>query len=141
QLGGRPTPAVGFAVGLERVVALLEGRREAAAAERAPHAYLVAAGEGPERAALGLAEALRDAVPGLRLAANCGGGSFKAQLRRADRSGARVALLLGEEELAGGRLTVKWLREPERAQRTVTREEAVALLRALVAGRDSPGAA
>ncbi len=141
QLGGRPTPAVGFAVGLERVVALLEGRREAAAAERAPHAYLVAVGEGPERAALGLAEALRDAVPGLRLAANCGGGSFKAQLKRADRSGARVALLLGEEELAGGRLTVKWLREPDHAQRTVTREETVALLRALVAGRGSPGAA
>ncbi len=138
QLGGRPTPAVGFALGLERIVALLEGERGTAAAARAPHAYLAAVGEGPERAALGLAERLRDAVPGLRLAANCGGGSFKAQLKRADRSGAAVALILGEDELAAGRITLKWLREAGRGQETLDLEAAAAALRTLVEAGSRP---
>jgi histidyl-tRNA synthetase len=109
QLGGPATPAVGFAMGLERLVALLE---ELALAQPAkmPHAYLVALGAEPERASLVLAERLRSEVSGIRLQTNAGGGSFKAQFKRADRSGARYALVLGEDELARGQIAIKDLR-------------------------------
>lgn len=108
QLGGKPTPAAGFAIGLERLAELLPHWD----AQRldAPDVYLVVSGEGVGRYASGLAERLRDAVPGLRLVANCGGGSFKAQFRRADRSGAAWALVVGEEEARQGQATLKPLR-------------------------------
>jgi histidyl-tRNA synthetase len=109
QLGGRPTPAAGFAIGLERLVALLEGGPPPAHAS--PHAYLVLAGERASREGPGLAEALRDRVPGLRVRMNCGGGSLKTQIKRADRSGAALAVILGEEELARGEVGIKHLRE------------------------------
>jgi histidyl-tRNA synthetase len=109
QLGGRPTPAVGFAMGLERLVALLEAA--GAPAGEGPHAYLVAVGEEAQAAALPLAERLRDQAPGLRLTCHCGGGSFKSQFKKADRSGARWAVVLGEGELARGVAGVKPLRE------------------------------
>jgi len=108
QLGGRPTPAVGFALGLERLVALLEAAPPAVAKD--PDAYLIAVGAGPQAAALMLAERLRDAVPRLRLLCHCGGGSFKSQFKKADRSGARYALVLGDGELARGIVGVKPLR-------------------------------
>ncbi len=107
--GGRPWPAVGFAMGLERIIELIRQVRECEAT--APHAYLVLAGENAERAGLGLAERLRAELPGLRLVSNVGGGSFKAQFKRADKSGARVALVVGEDEVSNGTVTVKWLRE------------------------------
>jgi histidyl-tRNA synthetase len=109
QLGGRPTPAVGFAMGLERLVALLEeaGQHEASGAA---DVYLVLAGEAAERAGLALAEQLRDGLPGRRVIANCGGGSFKAQFKRADRSGAAIAVVLGEGELTSGIAGLKPLR-------------------------------
>jgi histidyl-tRNA synthetase len=109
QLGGEPTPAIGFAAGIERIVALLTqaGRIPAA---RSPDIYLVASGERAERAAMRLAEQLRDALPGRGVWLNLGGGNFKAQFRRADRSGARLALILGDEELARGVAAVKPLR-------------------------------
>ncbi len=112
QLGGRPTPAVGFAMGLERLVALLESREaaKAAGAASALDAYLVAVGAAAQVAAPTLAERLRDAAPGLRLQCHCGGGSFKSQFKKADRSGARFALVLGDEELARGVVGVKPLR-------------------------------
>ena len=109
QLGGPATPAVGFAMGLERLVALLEDLALAQPAQ-VPHAYLIAMGAGPEQACLALAERLRDEVPGIRLQTNAGSGSFKAQFKRADRSGARYALVLGEDELARGQIAVKDLR-------------------------------
>jgi histidyl-tRNA synthetase len=109
QLGGPATPAVGFAMGLERLVALLEDLALAQPAKM-PHAYFIAMGAAPEQACLGLAERLRDEVPGIRLQTNAGGGSFKAQFKRADRSGARYALVLGEDELARGQIAVKDLR-------------------------------
>ncbi|WP_459864255.1 histidine--tRNA ligase [Endothiovibrio diazotrophicus] len=109
QLGGKPTPAVGFAMGLERLVAMLqEGGVEPPSA--APHAYLMAMGEGGLPAAMALAERLRDANPALRLMTHCGGGGFKGQMKKADKSGARVALILGDEERANGTVTVKDLR-------------------------------
>ena len=109
QLGGPSTPAVGFAMGLERLVALLEDLALAQPAKM-PHAYFIAMGAAPEQTCLALAERLRDDVPGIRLQTNAGGGSFKAQFKRADRSGARYALVLGEDELARGQIAVKDLR-------------------------------
>ena len=130
QLGGRPTQAAGFALGIERLLALLEERASPAAAQ-APHAYLIAVGAVAECAAPGFAEALRDELAALRLCVNCGGGNFKAQFRRADKSGARVALILGEDELKGGVVGVKFLRD-ERPQEFVPRSELARRLRAAV---------
>ncbi|MEJ2644958.1 MAG: histidine--tRNA ligase [Gammaproteobacteria bacterium] len=108
-LGGRTTPAVGFAIGLERLIALLE-ELEVVPPARDPHAYLVLMGEAAQRRGLALAESLRDALPGLRLQTHCGGGSFKSQFKRADRSGATVALVLGDDEISRGQVAVKPLR-------------------------------
>jgi histidyl-tRNA synthetase len=109
QLGGDATPAIGFAMGIERVVALLQQGGAAPVATPA-EVYVVAQGEAPERAAQVLAEALRTALPGQRIEMNLGGGNFKAQFRRADRSGAKLALVLGEDELARGVVQLKPLR-------------------------------
>lgn len=109
QLGGEPTPAIGWALGMERLVELyqLSGGQANSAA---PQVYLVAAGERATTAGLLLAERLREGPRGVRVEMNCGGGSFKAQLRRADRSGATVAVILGDDEVAGGQALVKPLR-------------------------------
>ena len=107
QLGGRSTPAIGWALGMERLVELVQ---EEAPPLPAPHAYLVPVGEAAEPAALALAEALRDAMPRLRLLAHCGGGSLKAAMKKADKSGAALALILGDAELAAGHVLVKPLR-------------------------------
>ena len=109
QLGGRPLPAVGFAMGLERLITLLEGS-VAAAGLGAVDIYLVMVGEKAQREGMRLAEQLRDQSPELRLIAHCGGGSFKSQFKKADRSNARYALILGEEELAKGEAGLKPLR-------------------------------
>jgi len=109
QLGGPRTPAVGFALGLERLVAML-GAGQSLSLDGLD-AYLVAVGEAPMAKALVVAEDLRNAVPGLRLLCHCGGGSFKSQFKKADRSGARYALVLGEGELERGIIGVKPLRE------------------------------
>ena len=97
QLGGEPTPAMGWALGQERIVELMRVQGMIAPAAT-PDVYFVIAGERAEAAGLGLAEQLRDAVPGIRIETNCGGGSFKSQLKRADKSGARYAIILGESE-------------------------------------------
>jgi histidyl-tRNA synthetase len=109
QLGGEPTPAIGFALGMERVVELM---RQAGAAPPAPApaVYLIASGERAQALALPLAEQLRDALPGQGVHLNLGGGNFKAQFRRADRSGACVAVILAEGELERGVAAVKPLR-------------------------------
>ncbi len=108
QLGGRSTPAVGFAMGLERLVELAE--QTGFSAEPTVDAYLVAVGETAQAAAPGIAERLRDTLPTLRLLTHCGGGSFKSQFKKADKSGARFALVLGEEELERAVIGVKDLR-------------------------------
>ncbi|TBU98841.1 histidine--tRNA ligase [Stutzerimonas kirkiae] len=112
QFGGKPTPGVGFAMGVERLVLLLETLALVPEAlSPAPHAYICAFGEAAELAALELAERLRDRVPGLRLLVNGGGGSFKSQFKKADKSGARFALILGEDELASRVVGCKPLRD------------------------------
>ena len=109
EIGGPPSPAIGFAIGLERLVALLEAQSiEPPVAQ--PHAYLAASGARASILAHAVSERLRDAVPELRLVVDAAPGSFKAKLKRADRSGARIALVLGEEEAHGGRIAVKDLR-------------------------------
>jgi len=109
QLGGRGTPAAGWAMGIERLLGLLEAEGQLPSAP-APHACLLLVGDRPARDGLLLAERLRDALPRLRLDTLCGGGSLKSQFRRADRSGAAFALVLGEDELAAGTVTLKPLR-------------------------------
>jgi len=99
QLGGRPTPAIGWALGMERLVELV---RDNAPTETAPHAYIVPLGDAAEARALALAEQLRDQVAGLHVLTHCGGGSLKAAMKKADKSGAAVALIIGEQELAAG---------------------------------------
>ena len=110
QLGGRATPAVGFALGIERLIALLESQH-VSLPDKAPHVYIVAVGEQAQRHGLLLSEQLRDRVPTLRIMTHCGGGSFKSQFKKADRSGAHFALVLGDEELEQGRAGLKALRE------------------------------
>lgn len=126
QIGGKATPAVGFAIGLERLVELMS-EQSLSFEKKQPHAYLVVAGEDAMEAGLGIAERLRDGVPGLRLVSNLGGGSFKAQFKRADRSGAHFALVLGDDELSNGTLTVKDLSGGSE-QQTIVVDDVVAML-------------
>lgn len=109
QLGGEPTAGIGCAMGVERVVALLEQAGSVPAAE-SPQVYIIASGMRAELEALRIAEQLRDAPANLRVQINLGGGNFKAQFRRADKSGAALALVLGDEELQRGVAAVKPLR-------------------------------
>jgi len=117
QLGGRATPAAGFALGVERLLALLASEERTPAGAR-PHACLLPVGEAATRPCLLLAERLRSALPGLRIETLCGGGSMKSLMRRADRAGAGVALIIGDDELAAGEVTFKDLRA-EAQQRAV----------------------
>ena len=127
QLGGSATPAVGFAIGLERLVLLLE-------AVHAPEpladadVFIMAVGEGGAQAGLLLAETLRDEMADVRVVYNCGGGSFKSQFKKADKSGAMVALILGGDEIAQQTVSIKWLRA-EAEQQTVAQSAVVAALR------------
>jgi len=109
QLGGEATPGIGFALGVERVVTLI-GQTGAAPATPAPGVYVIASGARAEGLALHVAEQLRESLPRVGVHANLGGGSFKTQFRRADRSGACLALILGDAELERGVVAVKPLR-------------------------------
>jgi len=110
QLGGDATPAIGFAMGVERVVELLQ-QTGATFAQPTPQVYVVANGERASRTALALAEKLRDDLPAVAFEVNVGGGNFKAQFRRADKSGALLALVLGDDELERGVASLKPLRQ------------------------------
>ena len=110
QLGGEAVPAIGWALGEERIVELM--RQQGLAGDSASaDVYVVLGGPAAEAAGLRIAEGLRDAIPGARIEMNGGGGSFKSQLKRADRSGARVAVIVGDGELERGVAAVKPLRE------------------------------
>jgi histidyl-tRNA synthetase len=107
QLGGKPTPATGFAMGNERLIALLrDAAREPA--PRPPHAYVLYQGDGTLEYAFALAESLRSMS--LKIVLHAGGGSFKSQMKKADGSGALYALIVGEDELNAGEVSVKPLR-------------------------------
>lgn len=110
QLGGKPTPAVGFGMGVERLLLLLE-TQGITPPPVSPDAFLIMAGETAVQTGLALAETLRDALPSLHLLSNCGEGSFKTQMKRADKSGARFALILGDNEVQQNVCGVKPLRD------------------------------
>ncbi|HGS4474540.1 TPA: histidine--tRNA ligase [Vibrio cholerae] len=125
QLGSKPTPAVGFAMGLERLVLMMEtlGNTDV---RRSVDVYMVTAGEGTMMAGMKLAEQLREQVPGLRVMTHFGGGNFKKQFKRADKVGAAIALVLGEDEVAAQTVVVKDLAGGE--QNTVAQAEVAKLL-------------
>ncbi|MCC7412527.1 MAG: histidine--tRNA ligase [Gammaproteobacteria bacterium] len=128
QFGGRPTPAVGFAMGIERLISLLGQVGPGQGCD----VYLIAVGDPAVLAALALAERLRTALPDLRLTTHCGGGGIKAQFKRADRSGAAIALVLGDDELGAGTVTAKFLRR-EAAQETLAQQHLEVQLPSLLA--------
>jgi histidyl-tRNA synthetase len=117
QLGGKPAPGVGFAMGCERLVALMKDSGRAPAAPR-PDAYVLHQGEGTLEYAFALADVLRSA--GHAVVLHGGGGSFKSQMKKADASGAWTALIVGEQELQAQEVTVKNLRRDD-AQARVAR--------------------
>ncbi|HGW6120820.1 histidine--tRNA ligase [Serratia marcescens] len=126
QLGGRATPAVGFAMGLERLVLLVQAVNPEFKAPSAIDVYVISSGAGTQSAAMQLAEQVRDAAPQLKLMTNYGGGNFKKQITRADKWGARIALILGESEVAAQQVVVKDLRSGE--QETLAQSEVAARL-------------
>ena len=132
QLGGRQVPAAGFAMGLERLLELIQPNEEIRTLGQ-PHAYLVAVGEGAQSRACTLAERLRSDIAGLRLWVNAGAGGFKAQLKRADKSGAWLALILAEEEMQNSMISVKTLREAAGSQQTLNYEATCERLNQLMA--------
>ncbi|MBD2784988.1 histidine--tRNA ligase [Xenorhabdus sp. DI] len=131
QLGGKATPAVGFAMGMERMVLLVqEVNPDFVADLTVADVYLSSFGAGSQQTALILAEKIRDQLPELRLMTNHGGGNFKKQLTRADKHGAKVALILGEDEIQAGNITVKDLRNGE--QETLPQQAVAARLSELL---------
>lgn len=133
QLGGKPTPAVGFAMGIERLILLLE------TLELIPDealggcdVYLLAMDDSAATAAITLAEQLRGELPELRLQLHCGGGSFKSRIKKADKSNASMAILLGEDEIRQQSATLKFLRD-DREQQSVPQAALSRTLRELLA--------
>jgi len=110
QLGGKPTAAAGFAMGLERLVLLMQELDTAPPQSALARVYFVAGGAAAEAVAFVLAEAVRDRVPGQPVLVNSGGGSIKSQMKKADKSGARLAIIIGDRELETGRAGLKMLR-------------------------------
>ena len=124
QLGGKPCPAAGFAIGLERLSSLLEDLQST---EQPVDVFMVLMGEKAEIAGIQLASEMRQALPTSSVITNCGGGSIKSQMKRADKSHASLAFILGEDELINQNITVKYLRE-KREQQTIAQADAVSFL-------------
>jgi histidyl-tRNA synthetase len=124
HLGGKATPAAGFAIGMERLFELVKDQVQP---NHVPHVYLIMA--SPEAVTKGmiLAEKLRTHIPGLRVVNHCGGGSMKSQFKKADKSGAVIALVIGEDELSSGTAAVKYLRE-DKSQQHMSEDELINLL-------------
>jgi histidyl-tRNA synthetase len=130
QLGGRANHAVGFAMGMERLLALMETLDQFLVTQGLD-VYMIRVGEKAEREGLRLAEILRNEIPLLKLQIHCGGGSFKSQFKKADKSGAKFAVILGEDEVNMDKIGLKPLRfesESESLQQTLSQSEAIAFL-------------
>ena len=132
QLGGKPTPGAGFAMGIERLILLLQALDAfPSSIEPVPDVYILAVGgnHGSVQAyALSIAEQVRKAHPHLACVLHCGGGSVKSQMKKADKSGANIALVIGEDEAANEQLSIKFLRQ-EQAQLTLSITEAIATIK------------
>ncbi len=125
QMGGRPTPGVGFAMGIERLILMLETLGKVPEhLQQQIDLYFCAFGEASELAALQWAERIRDALPQVRLQVNAGGGSFKSQFKKADKSSALYALILGDNELQAQQISIKPLRN-EDEQQTLALDELI----------------
>lgn len=126
HLGGSPTPALGFAIGLERVILLIQQMGQTVDRET-PHVYFITDNETASKTAFKISKVLREKLPDLRLIVHCGGGSFKSQFKKADKSGAHIALILGDQELSKNAVAIKFLRE-EIPQEEVPQDELVGYL-------------
>ncbi|MDP5145966.1 histidine--tRNA ligase [Shewanella sp. ULN5] len=131
QLGGKDTPAVGFAMGLERIVLLLETLELNNDIAPEVDIYVTAMGDNCVVEAIKVAQELRQQLPTLKVMSHCGGGNFKKQMKRADKSGAQFALIIGENEIANNQVAIKPLRN-NNEQQLVTRSELVAKLAELI---------
>ena len=129
QLGGRETPAAGFAMGIERLLSLLEDA--GAQVDNTPDIYVVLQGEAAQLQGMSFVEMLRDQISSVHIETNCGGGSFKSQIKKADKSGAKVALILGDEEIENNSISIKMLRE-KAEQKTVALSEITTALNAII---------
>ena len=118
--GAKSTPAIGFAIGLERLVEL--SCFEKISDQTTAHVYLLLSGNNTKKHGLLLAEEIRDKLPNIKIETNCGEGSLKSQFKRADKSGAQIALIIGEDELEKKQLTVKYLRN-DKPQITIKSQE------------------
>ncbi|MDD5229385.1 MAG: histidine--tRNA ligase [Methylococcales bacterium] len=128
QLGGKANSAVGFAMGMERLLLLLETLE--IEVENTVDVYMIRVGENAEKVGLRLAEQLRNEISTLKLQVDCAGGSIKSQFKKADKSGAKFALILGEDEVSRGEVALKSLRD-EQAQQNLTQSEVCEFLRKL----------
>jgi histidyl-tRNA synthetase len=126
QLGGKPNFAVGFAMGIERLLALIEVSGNLPQT-RAVDVFMIRVGDAAEQEGMRFAELIRNEVPGLKLQVNCGGGSFKSQFKKADKIGAEYAIILGDDEVSRGEFSIKSLRS-EQAQKTLTQEQTITFL-------------
>jgi len=131
QLGGKATPGIGFALGIERLVLLLTSLEKVTNVRPQADVYIAMMGDAAEIAGNALAETWRDAVPEIRIQCHCGGGNFKKQMKRADKSGASIAVILGDNEIAEKTATVKYLRE-QKDQESVAFEDMPTLLEKLM---------
>jgi histidyl-tRNA synthetase len=127
QLGGKPNHAVGFAMGMERLLALMETLDNVQLASPVD-VYMIRVGEKAEQEGMRFAEAIRNEIPGLKLQVNCGGGSFKSQFKKADKSGAEFAIILGDDEVERGEVSVKPLRNNEQEQQNMSQPQAIKFL-------------
>ncbi len=123
QLGGKATTAIGFAMGVERLVSMVEQSVNTIRANT-PAIYVIVVGEKAQQTVFPLIEAVRDVQPAISILVNCDGGSFKSQMKRADKSGAAYAFIMGEDEVAENKVCIKNLRENV-AQQKMTKEELI----------------
>lgn len=128
QLGGDFTPAFGFGLGIERLILMLENQSNFQSIIPSIDAYLILVGEEAQKAGLVLADKLRAHCPNLKFIANCGGNSLKSQFKKADKSHARYALVLGEDEVREDTITIKFLRENQ-SQQTISFEALLNILK------------
>jgi histidyl-tRNA synthetase len=133
QLGGKATPGFGFALGIERLVLMLTSLDKVQNLRPQVDAYIIMLGEGADIKANALAEKWRDKVIDIRIQSHCGGGNMKKQMKRADKSGAQIAIIIGEDEIANETVTIKYLRG-QHEQQSMAFEEVPSLLSNLIKG-------
>jgi histidyl-tRNA synthetase len=129
QLGGKANHAVGFAMGMERLLLLLETIH--VELDAAVNVYVIRVGDQAQKVGLHLAEQLRSDIPTLKLQLDCAGGSIKSQFKKADKSGATYALILGEDEVSRGEIAIKSLRDPAQAQQNLPLNEIAVFIKTL----------